>query len=119
MDRHGWAPSVTRTSDAIDLFVPLWRGGHDGDLHVLRLRYCADWQVAGRREMFVNPEDYAEEGRGFWPRGISGINPDHNPEAAICLPGCWGFHSILHPERRDIVEHSLGEILRNLQTMMG
>jgi hypothetical protein len=106
------------TDEGLDLFVRLRRGSTDGETFILRLRYCTDWKVAGRRESFVNPDNFAKAGREWWPREVSGINPDHNPTPAICLPGCWGFHSVLHTDRRDVTEHTLNEILRNLQTMM-
>jgi hypothetical protein len=83
----------------------------------MRLRYQSDWEASGRREEFVDPTDFNEGGRQFWPRDVQGINPDHNPPA-ICLVGYWGFHSVLHSDRRDVSAHDLNRILHDLQTVM-
>jgi hypothetical protein len=86
---------------AIDLYIRL-RGRRLGErTYLLRLQYLPDWQVAGRREAFLNPDDPTQEGTSFWPPNgtVRGINPANNPPA-ICLRGAWGYHSVLHPAER-------------------
>ncbi len=70
---------------------------------MLRLRYLADWQVAGRREAFVDPDDRAHADPRFWPPEGNGLNPNyqHNGVSTpvICLRGVWGYHSVLHTDQ--------------------
>jgi len=117
--RHGWDPTVVRNEDSVDLFVRLHRRSEE-KTYVLRLRYLADWQVAGRRETFVNPDDLGEEGVQFWPRGVRAVNPDHVQNGvhtpAICIPGVWGYDSVLHPNEPR--EASVTRFLHDLQTVM-
>jgi hypothetical protein len=101
--KYGWDPEVVQHGDGVELLVRL-KGKRLGDTtYLLRLRYEAGWQTAGRREAFVDPEDPSKEGVEFWPpKGIRGLNPDHRPNASgpvipcICLRGVWGYHSVLH-----------------------
>lgn len=101
-EKYGWAPSWTELDEHLDLFVHyayprrLDEGQTRRDL-VLRLRYQSDYETAGRREAFVNPENL-EEGLQFWPTGIRGVNPNQTPPN-ICLEGTWGFHSHHHRDR--------------------
>jgi hypothetical protein len=101
--KHGWDPSVLQDDDAIDLFVRLKGRRLGSKAYQLRLRYQEDWQTAGRREAFVDPDDRIREGVEFWPpTGIRGINPEYRPPTGgpiipcICLRGVWGYHSLLH-----------------------
>lgn len=112
--RHAWAPSVGRGADHLDLFV--WIRRRAGADHVLRVRYLADWRVAGRREDFVDPEDFTQAGPCWWPQGVHGVNAAHGPPC-ICLRGFWGFHSVLHPGGEPAAR-PLGVMLRDLQTQM-
>jgi hypothetical protein len=99
--RYGWDPQVREEEDRIDVYVRVRRthpGGDRHDRHILRLRYQEDFETAGRREAFVNPDNPAEEGRQFWPDGVTGFNSQNNPPM-ICIEGTWGFHSVLHRER--------------------
>jgi hypothetical protein len=119
-DRYGWSPSIARSDEAIDLYVRLLRRREASKPYILRLRYLPDWRVAGRREAFVDPGDYAREGAEFWPHDVSGLNPNyvhngvHTP--AICIPGVWGYHSVLHPS--DGTGTDLTRFLRDLQSVM-
>ena len=99
--KHSWKPEHVAGDEAIDLFVRMRSGRLGGREFLLRLRYLLDWQVAGRRETFVNPEDRSEDGTEFWPphESVRGVNPQHQPPA-ICLKGCWGYHSVLHAAER-------------------
>ncbi len=100
--RYRWAPDVREGDGLIDLFVRFSSRGaspnEEEKQFVVRLRYESDFETAGRREVFVNPENYEEEGIEYWPQGVQGINPGNNPPA-ICLEGTWGFHSVLHRDR--------------------
>lgn len=118
--RYGWDPETREREGDIDLYVRFARRGPGTppgeevvERFVLRLRYQSDFDTAGRREAFVNPEDLDEEGPQFWPSAISGINPGNNPPA-ICLEGTWGFHSVLHRER-DGRRASLNRLLMEIQ----
>jgi hypothetical protein len=106
--KYGWRPLVTHTADAVDVVVHL-HGGRLGQRHyALRLRYLPDWQVAGRREAFVDPDDHSRDGPEHWPPDgmIRGVNPVYRaqPNGAlcpcVCLRGVYGYHSILHPNER-------------------
>ena len=89
--KYRWAPVVIDTEEAVDIVVTL-SGKALGDRpQALRLRHLPDWEIAGRRETFVDPEDHAVEGRQFWPsNGIRGITP------TICRPAsaCAGSTAI-------------------------
>src|SRR5438067_5180628 len=79
--KYGWRPGHVESDDAIDLYVRLQARRLDDRVFLLRLRYLADWRVAGRREAFVNPDDRSQEGIEFWPPhdAVRGVNPQHNP----------------------------------------
>src|SRR4051794_890115 len=104
--KHGWNPMIVADANEgedgpVDVLITL-RGPRLADqVYALRLRYLEDWQVAGRREAFVDPTDPATEGVVHWPAAntVRGINPQHNPPA-ICLRGVYGYHSVLHTEQR-------------------
>jgi hypothetical protein len=118
-ERYGWDPQWRDTEGTIDLFVRFARANAEesatdaSERVVLRLRYEPDFETAGRRESFVNPRDWDEEGLQFWPRGISAIKPENAPPA-ICLEGTWGFHSALHRDR-DGRRASLNRLLMEIQ----
>jgi len=116
--KYGWAPRRTVQRDdaakptAVDLYVDL-RGRRLGDkTYVLRLRYLPDWQVAGRREAFVDPSGPAEPDVASWPPSgsVRGINPNNAPPV-ICLRGVWGYHSVLHSNERPDGSTLLGFLL--------
>lgn len=99
--RYGWTPRTEADNGRIDLFVHLTKKAPDArgrSKFLLRLRYEPDYQTAGRREEFLDPEDPAQAGTAFWPSGIGAFKPENNPPA-ICLEGTWGFHSNLHKDR--------------------
>ncbi len=101
--KYGWNPSVREETEQIHLNVRFTRRGQPDQSpgrreFVLRLTYTADYETAGRKEAFVNPENLDEEGVAFWPEGVKGVNPTQNP-ATICLEGTWGFHSHHHRDR--------------------
>jgi len=100
VSKYRWSPTVIEHEGAeqLDLIITLCSKRLDGRVLALRLRYLPDWQVAGRREMFINPDDPTREGLAYWPQGVRGVNPQHNPPC-ICLRGVWGYHSVLHTER--------------------
>jgi hypothetical protein len=101
VQKYGWAPRSAEPDgqDALDLYVTLTSKRLDGQVFMVRLRYLPDWQVAGRRETFVNPQTADEEGTAHWPpQGVPSINPQHDPPV-ICLRGVWGYHSVLHADR--------------------
>lgn len=104
VSKYGWSPRVTEPEgeDLIDLIVTLRSKRLDGRLLALRLRYLPDWQVAGRREAFVAPQDPSRDGVEYWPParepGVRGVLPEHNPPS-ICLRGVWGYHSVLHTDK--------------------
>jgi hypothetical protein len=110
--KHGWKPVVTETADVIDLVVTLSDGRLGTREYALRLRYVADWQVAGRREAFVDPADHAVEGTTHWPpdQAVRGVNPNHQPPC-ICLRGVYGYHSVLHTNERPTGTTLLGFLL--------
>ena len=114
VERHEWAPSMSKTNEHVDLFITMRR--NPDTRYALRLRYAPDWQVAGRREEFVNPQDYSDAGTQWWPNGVNAVKSTHRPPA-ICLVGYWGFHSVLHQsDGRTPGTHSLRRVLRDLQT---
>lgn len=110
--KHGWQPEYVASDDAVDLFVRMKSRRLDGREFLVRLRYLSDWRVAGRREAFVNSEDRDEDGLVFWPPegSVRGVNPQHQPPA-ICLRGCWGYHSVLHAAERPDRTTLLGFLL--------
>lgn len=103
VSKYGWMPRVIERdgADVLDLIVTLRSKRLNGRTLALRLRYQPDWQIAGRREAFVDPEDPSLEGPEYWPPAstpVRGVNPTHNPPC-ICLRGVWGYHSVLHPDQ--------------------
>jgi hypothetical protein len=104
VSKHGWSPRVIEPADEniLDLIVTLRSKRLGGRVLALRLRYQPDWQVAGRREAFVDPDNPSHEGLKYWPPAqnpnVRGINPQHNPPC-ICLRGAWGYHSVLHADQ--------------------
>jgi hypothetical protein len=98
--KYGWSPRVVEPdgTDWLDLIVTFVSKRLGGRVLALRLRYQPDWQIAGRREEFVDPREPSREGLEHWPPpGVRGINPEHNPPC-ICLRGVWGYHSVLHSD---------------------
>lgn len=116
VEKHGWQPRVVESEDTIDLFVTLASRRHLERVNVLRLRYQGDWQIAGRRETFVDPDSSGRDGIEYWPTGVSGVNPNNNPPA-ICIRGTWGYHSVLHTDR-PMGDSTLLHLLLELQTML-
>lgn len=115
--KHGWNPELVAEGGAdadgpVDLIITL-HGRRLGErVYALRLRYQEDWQLAGRREAFVDPSDHAAEGSAFWPPdgAVRGINPHNNPPA-VCLRGVYGYHSVLHTNERPTGTTLLGFLL--------
>jgi hypothetical protein len=99
--KHDWQPEHVASDEGIDLYARFQSRRLDGRVLLLRLRYLADWKVAGRRETFVNSADRAQEGLEFWPPHdtVRGVLPQNQPPA-ICLKGVWGYHSVLHAGER-------------------
>jgi len=62
--------------------------------YVLRLTCGLDMPEERPREAFVNPDNWDEEGRQFWPSGGPFRPEEHG--GIVCIPGVWGFHNILH-----------------------
>jgi hypothetical protein len=122
VSKHGWAPRVIEPEDAdvLDLIVTFRSKRLGGRVLALRLRYQPDWQVAGRREAFVDPDDPSREGLEHWPPAhdpnVRGVNPRHNPPC-ICMRGVWGFHSVLHADR-PMGEGTLLGFLLELQAVL-
>lgn len=122
IEKYGWQPTHSESDDGINLFIRM-RGRRTADREfLLRLRYEPDWQVAGRRESFVDPAHPDVVGRDSWPAGgaVRGVNSDHQvngvPTPAICVRGTWGYHSVLHVnERTDGT--TLGGLLLELQKL--
>lgn len=96
--KYGWSPVTEESDGAVDLFVTFHRAREPGKRYVLRLRYEEDFETAGRREEFVNPDDRTQAGKAYWPVGVQGFQTGRTP-LAICLEGTFGFHSGLHKER--------------------
>jgi hypothetical protein len=101
--KHGWQLDIAESEEAVDLFVRL-RGRRFPDKEfLLRLRYLPDWQEAGRREAFVDPDHRAHADPEFWPSTEAPLNPNyqHNGKLTpvICLRGVWGYHSVLHSDQ--------------------
>jgi hypothetical protein len=103
VDRYGWQPQMTEHDDSIDLYVRLRGARTPETAYVLRLHYQADWQVAGRREAFVDPDHNDVVSSEFWPPEGDGLNPNYQHQnvltPVICLRGTWGFHSVLHTDQ--------------------
>lgn len=118
VSKYAWSPDVINYNDedVLDLLVTLHSQRVAGRRFVLRLRYQPDWQTAGRRESFVNPDDPSVEGVEYWPSGINAVKPTHNPPC-ICLRGVWGYHSLLHKERL-MGDSTLLSLLLELQTLL-
>lgn len=112
--KYGWAPEVQEQegSDGIDLHVR-FVAKKSGRQFALRLRYQSDFETAGRREAFVDPENVECEGSQFWPTGVSGFNSTNSPQT-ICLEGTWGFHSHHHRDR-DGRRANLNKLLMEIQ----
>ncbi len=126
VEKYGWSPQIDTDeehADYIDLYVRFRRRepGQAADAapktYVLRLRYLADFKTAGRREQFVDPEDWTKEGSAYWPTGVTGYNPGSSPPT-ICLEGTYGFHSQLHRER-DGRRANLNKLLLEIQKCLG
>lgn len=119
--KYGWAPRIVEPSgqEMLDLYLTFTSKRLEGRVFGLRIRYLPDWQVAGRREAFVNPQDASDEGPSHWPpadgKTVQGINPRHDPPV-ICLRGMWGYHSVLHPDR-PMGDSTLLILLLELQTV--
>lgn len=111
-ERYGWQPDIRKHEDHIDLYVHFYQNGEDSETYVLRLRYLPDFQTSGRKETFVNPDDWGEEGTKFWPSG-NAFKTNRNPPA-ICLEGTRGFHTDLHRDRA-ARKASLNKLLIEIQ----
>lgn len=120
VSKYGWLPHVIEPegTDVLDLIVMFHSKRLDGRELALRLRYQPDWQIAGRREAFVDPREPSHEGREHWPpaQGVRGVLPEHNPPC-ICLRGAWGYHSVLHVDQ-PMGGTSLLELLLELQAVL-
>ncbi len=122
--KHGWQPEVVEREDALDLFVHLRGRRFPGKEYLLRLRYLADWQSAGRHEAFVDLGDRERADPTFWPPEGNGLNPNYRREPTgpvipcICLRGVWGFHSLLHTEQPIDESATLQRFLVELQSVM-
>lgn len=119
--KHGWSPQLIEPGeDKLDLVVALTSKRLGGRVLSLRLRYLPDWQIAGRREVFVDPNDPAGEGPMYWPPaenpGVRSILTQNNPRC-ICLRGTWGYHSVLHTDR-PMGENTLLGLLLELQAVL-
>lgn len=110
--RYGWAPVVRERDGCIELFVR-FNSRKLGRTFTLRLRYQNDFETAGRREAFVDPENLDVEGLEFWPPEKGAFKRNHNPPA-ICLEGTYGFHSHLHKDR-DGRQANLNRLLIEIQ----
>lgn len=121
VNKHGWQPQVSESDDPerLDMVVTLTSRRLAGRRLALRLRYQPDWQKVGRREAFVNPENYEQEGLEYWPGtqpGVRAVNPQHNPPC-ICLRGLWGYHSVLHTDK-PMGDTTLLNLLLELQKVL-
>jgi hypothetical protein len=120
--KHRWRPEVVESEETVDLFVRLRGRRFPGEEYLLRLRYLPDWQTAGRREAFVDPNDPDDTDARLWPPAGNGLNPDYQHNGArvpvICLRGVWGFHSVLHPEQPMDESATLQRFLVELQKVM-
>ncbi len=98
-EKYGWSPEVVDAETIVDLLVHFRRRhpGSEPATFLLRLRYESDFETAGRREMFVNPNNPNEEGPEWWPKNVSAFKIEVPPR--ICLEGTYGFHSHLHRDR--------------------
>ena len=116
VEKHGWRPRIVESEETIDLFVTLASRRDPERVYALRLRYQDDWQTAGRRETFVNPDDPGRDGIEHWPTGVSGVNPNNKPPS-ICIRGTWGYHSVLHRDH-PMGDSTLLRLLLELQKML-
>lgn len=116
VEKHGWCPLIVEAEGTIDLFVTLASRRYPERVFALRLRYQDDWQTAGRRETFVNPDDQGRDGIEYWPTEVSGVNPKNKPPC-ICIRGTWCYHSVLHRDR-PMGDSTLLRLLLELQTML-
>jgi hypothetical protein len=117
-EQYGWDPHLEDGLDAIDLFVRFSEAQPSGATprtYLLRLRYQSDFETAGRREAFVNPDKRTEEAPGFWPSSGGGVFRSN--ESQICLEGTFGFHSHLHRERDGRVAN-LNRLLMEIQKIL-
>jgi len=112
--RYGWDLRTDESDDHIDLFVRLSGGDHT---LLLRLRYQEDFQSAGRREEFCDPDDPSRCGPEYWPRNTRGFTSTDG-RRCICLAGTWGFHRLLHPERDDAAQTTVGRLLIEIQQLL-
>lgn len=112
--RYGWSPIVVEADEHIDLLVHFSSDGESTGQKkfVLRLRYRADYETAGRLESFLDPNGLNASGREFWPEGEA-FKADHHPPA-VCLEGTYGFHSVLHRDR-DGRRAQLNKLLMEIQ----
>lgn len=114
VSRYGWDPRIEEADDYIDLLVKL----SDGDRALqLRLRYQEDFQTVGRREDFCDPNDPSRCGPEHWPSNTRGFTTS-NDKRCICLAGTWGFHRLLHPERKDAAQTTVGHLLIEIQQLL-
>ena len=115
--RYGWQPRVVETDGYVDLFIRFTRRTPKPDDHgsvfLLRLRYMPDYETAGRQEAFCNPNESAEEGEKFWPKGMRGVT-SANGRPGLCLVGTWACHSVHHRDR-DGRAASLNRLLWEIQ----
>jgi hypothetical protein len=122
VDNHGWRPEIVESEEAVDLFVRLRGRRFPDEEYLLRLRYLPDWQTAGRREAFVDPNDREAADAKFWPPAGNALNPNYQRNGAltpvICLHGVWGFHSVLHPDQPMDESATLQRFLVELQQVM-
>jgi hypothetical protein len=120
--KHGWSPELVEPEkeERLDLLVAFTSKRLGGRRLLLRLRYLPDWQDAGRREAFVDPDDPSREGLEHWPPAqnpnVPAVNPQHNPPC-ICLRGTWGYHSVLHVDR-PMGDSTLINLLLELQVVL-
>lgn len=112
--RYGWTPVLKEGGDDhLDLYVTFSRKQEPDKVYVLRLRYLEDFRTAGRREDFVDPQDWCNAGKTHWPNGVRGFKLNRTPPG-ICLEGTYGFHSDLHKDR-DGRKANLNRLLMEIQ----
>lgn len=129
VEKNGWHLEVDDRDNALDLFVSMTGKHLHGRRYELRLRYLPDWQVAGRREAFVDPDARENSGPRYWPaKGDPPIliqdaplNPNYQHNGSltpvICLRGVWGYHSVLHADQ-SAEGHPLLRFLVELQEVL-
>ena len=110
VQKHGWAPRVEQGDEHLGLHINFTQ--RSGRKYLLRLRYEKDFETAGRREAFVNPDAPDREGLEFWPDGDAFKKSENPPK--ICLEGVYGFHSGLHRDR-DGRAAKLNKLLMEIQ----